>query len=621
MRDPLFADVEPGADVGGFSVEGLLGRGGCGAVFRARRGGHSFALKLQSLSALGGWAQREVAILTRLGHPNVVRFHACGLWPDRAPQWFYIAMELVEGRTLNDWVAEENPSARRAGSLVLDLALGLAAAHDSGVLHRDVKESNVVVRDATGQAVLVDFGVGSYPGAPRLTREVLPPGTPQYRSPEALAFRRAHGEGADAHYVSTAADDLYALGVLLYWVLTDRHPFAAPSSATEVEAVISRTPAAPHAANPRVPPTLGTLCMRLLEKQPEARFSSAGALAESLEAELAEADDAWDVPLCESKASAPAAPPEMPEDDEEAWMLEGEAGGDVPRRGRLPDGIVPDGPVPAAAGTVAPPAPSAEPPVGTRSSFKWAVLMGLVASLVAGATLMMRAHAPPSLSSGREMAPSAAPPEAERAAAAPLLAASTPAVVAPPAAHVQKEESPVKQPATPPPATPAQPRPARLSGSLARVAAAAAACTALACPGGPQFREKPPAEPCPVGAVESMKKLGIYVGDSGSGILPGRHPDKGVDVVPVRDGWIRVEVGELGQLDNGTVSGRLIVGERVYGRFTEGRTEQGDVFPVCLELRDFEERVRGVRREPGSTAVDSARIISTVALRAVDHFE
>ena len=137
MRSLLFTEVERGTDVGGFTVEGVLGRGGCGAVFRARRGGQSFALKLQSLSELGGWAQREVAILTRLGHPNVVRFHACGLWPDEAPRWFYLAMALVEGRTLNEWVAEENPGARRAACLARDLARGLAAAHGDGVLHRD----------------------------------------------------------------------------------------------------------------------------------------------------------------------------------------------------------------------------------------------------------------------------------------------------------------------------------------------------------------------------------------------------------------------------------------------------------------------------------------------------
>lgn len=172
----LRGDVAIGTQVGGFVVEGLLGMGGCGAVFRARRGDACFALKLQSISALGGWAQREVDILRRMNHPNVVRFHACGLWLDTAPEWFYLAMELVEGRPLNRWVDEENPSSRQAAALALGLARGLAAAHAKGVLHQGLKESNIMVRDATGAPVPVDFGVGSYPGAPRLTRGVLPPG-------------------------------------------------------------------------------------------------------------------------------------------------------------------------------------------------------------------------------------------------------------------------------------------------------------------------------------------------------------------------------------------------------------------------------------------------------------
>ncbi|QSQ23079.1 protein kinase [Pyxidicoccus parkwayensis] len=623
MRGPLFAAIEQGTDIGGFAVEGLLGQGGCGAVFRARRGGESFALKLQSLSELGGWAQREVSILTRLGHPNVVRFHACGLWPDKAPRWFYIAMELVEGRALNEWVSQENPSARRAVRLVRDLARGLAAAHGSEVLHRDVKESNVVVRDTTGEAVLVDFGVGTYPGAPRLTREVLPPGTQQYRSPEALAFRRAHAGDDAAHYVATAADDLYALGVLFYWVLTDRHPFAAPSTATEVEAVISRPPVAPHVTNPRVPPALGALCMRLLEKRPEARFPSAGALAEALEVELAGADDAWDVPLCESKDSAPAAPQMALDDEEAAWLLGGEGGGGVPRRGRLPqaDRMVPDVPGPLASVAVAPSAPSPETS-RARSRLTWAVLVGLVVGLiVALAWAFSREQAGPPLAVGREMAPSAPSLESEKAAASPSPTVSTPAVVAPPAAHVQKEESPVKQTVSPA-ATSEQPRPARRAGALTRVAATAAACTALACPSGPQYRGAPPVEPCPAGAVEAMKKLGVEVGDTDIGLIPLPEPGMPEQPVLVREGWVRIRVGgELKQLNNATVSGRFIVSERVYGRFTEARTKRGENVPVCLEMYDRQESGRGVRREPGNTDVDSARIWSTVELRAVDHFE
>ena len=619
MRGPLYPDVSPGMDVGGFTVEGLLGSGGCGAVYRARRGGTASALKLQSLAALGGWARREVAILTRLSHPNVVRFRACGLWPDEAPEWFYIAMELVEGRTLNAWVAEENPSARRAASLMRGLARGLAAAHAEGVLHRDVKEANVVVREATGEAVLVDFGVGSYPGAPRLTRAVLPPGTPQYRSPEALAFRREHWSEAGAHYTFTQTDDLYALGVVFYWVLTDRHPFPAPSTPTEVDAVISRPPMAPHLANPRVPPALSAVCLRLLEKQPRARFPSAGALAAALESSLSEADDTWEVPLCESKESAPSVLPLDAADEEAAWLLHGEDAGGPPRRGRPPM-------EPRTTPGVAPPSGPSMPELKSAPSStcgsrrrRNAVVPWLLAVLIVGLALMLVWRTAPREEPGREVAPAAGALEAVQAAAAPRPAASIPAAVAPTAAHRPKEAPPVNPPVTPP-VVPAPSRPVRNAGSLSRAATAAAACIALGCPGGPQVRPAPPAEPCPAGAVKVMKQLGIGLGARGSAAFGGDS-----DNFPtVRDGWVRIPwVGRgLGKLKYGSVSGRLIVGERVYGRFTEAQLDDGEErFPVCLEMYDSEDGKRGVKREPGSTDPDSARILGNVRLLAVDHFE
>ena len=119
--------------------------------------------------------------------PNVVSFLGYSLWPDEEPRFLVLALELVEGRPLDVWAREENPSALELVHRVLvPLARTLADVHAAGVVHRDVKDANILVREADGQPVLVDFGAAAYEGAPRLT--VAPPGTPDYRSPEALRF-------------------------------------------------------------------------------------------------------------------------------------------------------------------------------------------------------------------------------------------------------------------------------------------------------------------------------------------------------------------------------------------------------------------------------------------------
>ncbi|MFY2562469.1 serine/threonine-protein kinase [Corallococcus terminator] len=301
MNGLHFLDAPEGTDIAGYTVEGLLGAGGCGVVYRATRDGQPVALKLQSLVQLGGWGQREVAILTRLAHRNVVGFRDGGLFPPEAPEWLYLAMEYVHGRPLAQWVEEENPGARRAARLALGVARGLEAAHAADVLHRDIKEANVVVREEDGTPVLMDFGVGDYSGAPRLPRGVLPPGTPRYRSPEALAFRH---EGRDGMYPATVADDLYALGVVLYWMLTARYPFENVETPEGELAVIHHPPVTPAVLNPRVPWALSELCLQLLTKQPWRR-GTASTWCAALETALANADAAWDVPLFPNTADLP----------------------------------------------------------------------------------------------------------------------------------------------------------------------------------------------------------------------------------------------------------------------------------------------------------------------------
>ncbi|MFL5354315.1 serine/threonine protein kinase [Archangium sp.] len=283
--------LAPGTEVAGFTIEGLLASGSFGTVYRAKRGGCPFAIKLVPIEPRG---DREVEALRLMRHPNVVCFHGYGFWPEEQPRFLVLALEWVEGRPLDQWAREENPSALElVMQVLLPLALTLADVHAAGVVHRDLKDANILVRDTDGQPVLVDFGAAGLEGAPRLT-QLLPPGTAEYRSPEAWRFAR---EWEGEPYPFKPADDLWALGVITYELLTRTLPFGDRHEPGMVRAVLEETPLAPHELNPSVPQTLGDVCMRLLEKDPEARYADAKALAAALSEEWARADRSWRAPL------------------------------------------------------------------------------------------------------------------------------------------------------------------------------------------------------------------------------------------------------------------------------------------------------------------------------------
>jgi len=291
---PPWREFAPGTQVAGFTVEKPISFGSSGTVFRASRGGRAFAIKVVPMDSRG---DREVDALRRVRHPQVVGFLGYGLWPDDEPRYLILALELIEGRPLDVWMRERNPTALElVRQVLLPLVRALEVVHAAGVVHRDVKESNILIRDADGQPVLVDFGAAGFEGAMRLTA-VLPPGTPEYRSPEALRFvRESESPGP---YPAGPADDLWALGVVLYFLLTRTLPFGDRQSPGMVHAILYATPRPPQELNPRVPEVLSELCLCMLEKHPEARYANAGELAEVLEELEQEApgEDAWKVPL------------------------------------------------------------------------------------------------------------------------------------------------------------------------------------------------------------------------------------------------------------------------------------------------------------------------------------
>ena len=148
------------------------------------------------------------------------------------------------------------------------------ATHAAGGVHRDVKGDNVLVRLVDGRAFLTDFGAGHYRGAATLTSKLLPPGTPEYRSPEAWAFVNAFLRHPTAHYPASACDDLFALGVTAYHLVTDEYPPPTQPGESGSEVWLQGgTGARPtRELNPRVSPGLDALIMRLLAVAPVERF-------------------------------------------------------------------------------------------------------------------------------------------------------------------------------------------------------------------------------------------------------------------------------------------------------------------------------------------------------------
>ncbi|WP_254627362.1 serine/threonine-protein kinase [Myxococcus sp. CA040A] len=287
--NPAYLPV--GARVGPWLVLEQLGRGAHGTVYRAvsMDSGEPCpcAVKL-SATPQDPRFQREVELLGLLHHPSVPRLLGHGTWvsPEGRPHP-YLAMELVDGPSLYSWARLVPSTPRRVLRVLAALARALEAVHAVGGVHRDVKGTNVLVRSADEHVFLTDFGSSTHRGASRLTWREPPPGTSAYRSPEAWRFATETSPSRDDPYTAGPADDVFALGVTAYRLVTEQYPASCdPRDAasrcwydTSDKATGARPP---HALNPRCPDELSRLITRMLSLQPAAR-GSARELAEALE--------------------------------------------------------------------------------------------------------------------------------------------------------------------------------------------------------------------------------------------------------------------------------------------------------------------------------------------------
>ncbi len=263
--------------VPGYDVQGVLGRGGMGIVYRAwhLRLNRPVALKMLLAGAYAEPAdrerfQREAEAVAALRHPNVVQLYDAGDVDGRP----YFTMELVEGCSLAEHIQGTPQPARPAAALVATLADAIEVAHQSRILHRDLKPGNILLA-ADGTPKVTDFGLARrLEGDGGLTLRDAPVGTPSYMAPE-----QARGDS----YTLGPATDVYALGAILYELLTGRPPFRAESGAATLQLVLADEPVPPARLNPGVPRDLQTICLKCLAKEPKRRYASARGLAEDLQ--------------------------------------------------------------------------------------------------------------------------------------------------------------------------------------------------------------------------------------------------------------------------------------------------------------------------------------------------
>jgi hypothetical protein len=248
-----------------------------GVVYRARdeKLGRIVALKMVREGWLSTGAARsrfrtEAEAAAKLDHPAIVPIHEVG---DERGQP-YLTMKLVDGPNLAERAARRAMSPRESARLVATLARAVHYAHQRGVLHRDIKPTNVVL-DAEGQPYLTDFGLAKLlaPGGEMTLTQVVM-GTPGYMAPEQ--------SGGGSGEVTTSVD-VYALGVVLYELLCRRAPFRAKTAVETLRLVMESNPARPRSINPAVDDELETICLKCMEKEPARRYASAEALAEDLE--------------------------------------------------------------------------------------------------------------------------------------------------------------------------------------------------------------------------------------------------------------------------------------------------------------------------------------------------
>jgi len=274
-RDPLI-----GTRLGDYVLQSLIGRGGMARVYRGldEKLERPAAIKVLEVHAdevddvMIKRFKLEARSIARFDHPNIVTIYQYG----EEKNLFFIAMKLIEGESLTQVLRQANQQGKllppeRIIQVMWDVCAALDYAHERGIIHRDVKPSNILF-DTAGRAILTDFGLALEEGGGTTLGTAF--GTPRYISPEqAVSSQKA-----------VAQSDIYSLGVVAFEMVTGRVPFHDESPMSVALYHITNPPPRPRSLNPDVPVEVEVAILKALEKAPEDRYQTAGAFAEALEA-------------------------------------------------------------------------------------------------------------------------------------------------------------------------------------------------------------------------------------------------------------------------------------------------------------------------------------------------
>lgn len=260
-----------------FQIQAHLAQGGMSDIYRAfdlvnRR---PVALKVPDQTMIGDPAQyerfqREMHVMSTLQHPAILRGLGSGTY-NRMP---YLVTELVEGKSLRDLIESSAPMPpEQAISIVIKIADGMAYCHEHGVIHRDLKPENILIA-ANGQPVIMDFGLALTKGAHRVTYSNLSAtmGTPDYMAPEQVDGKRGD-----------ARTDIYALGTILYEMMSGRTPFVGDNNLAVMAMHLNGTAPRLDRARPGISPQIAAVVARCLQRDPDERYPDMRALIQALE--------------------------------------------------------------------------------------------------------------------------------------------------------------------------------------------------------------------------------------------------------------------------------------------------------------------------------------------------
>ena len=259
-----------------YTIQNVAARSGMASIFRAtdERSGQTVAIKIphpemEADPVFYDRFLREQEIGEKLDHPNVMK-----VFPNGDHSQLYMAMEWVDGRLLRQILNEQKKfPAERAVKLVLQIAQALEYIHSKGVVHRDLKPENIMVNTADG-IKLIDFGIAANVGSKRLTFAKFSQtmGTPDYISPEQVKGKRGD-----------ARSDIYALGVMLYEMLTGKVPFTGANAFIIMNDRLLNNPVPPREIDPSISPQLQEIIYRAMEREPAKRYQSAREFVQDLQ--------------------------------------------------------------------------------------------------------------------------------------------------------------------------------------------------------------------------------------------------------------------------------------------------------------------------------------------------